>query len=434
MTKFFLTSLFVFLIVCLKAQTNQELSIKFIKQLERAQFDSCYQAFDTAVSNQINSETLKQIWESIPRFTGDYKGYEDVRVVKKDTSESVLIRCAFEKTKMDLSLSFNAAQKIIGIFFLPPKNAASYELPSYNKSHKYYESKVTVKTGVYELPGILYIPNIIENPPVVILLAGSGPNDKDETIGPNKPLKDLAVGLSSQGIATLRYDKRTLVYGKELDKNKTGINEEVIADALSAIKLVKNNPLTKHSKIYIVGHSLGAMCAPAIAKQSKDVAGIIMLAGNARPLEDLILEQYTYIFGLDSIDKTEQKELEKLKTQINVVKNTKQLKLSAEKDLPLGLPVYYWQSLNNYKQVDVAKKVKQPILVIQGERDYQVTMTDYEIWKNELSSQSKNKFIAFPALNHLFISGDGKSMPAEYEKPGNVNETVIKAIVDFINP
>jgi dienelactone hydrolase len=432
----FVISFFFFLCTQLAfSQSNTGIAIQFIKQMERAQFDSCYKLFDTVVTNKINSEMLKQMWESIPRFTGDYIGYSDIRSEKKDTTESVFIRCAFEKTKMDLALSFNQEKKIIGIFFLPPKNAATYEMPEYNKSHKYYETKLSVKTGTLEMPGILLMPNVIENPPVVILLGGSGPTDKDGTVGPNKVLKDIAVGLSSMGIATYRFDKRTIKYGSEIQHNisKFGIEQEVIEDAISAVKLIKNYPNTKYSKIFIAGHSLGAYCAPLVAKNSKDVLGIILLAGNARPLEDLILEQYTYIYSLDSIDSQEKAELKKIEEQVARVKNTKLLKASQEKDLPLNLNSYYWQSLKKYDHIKTAKSIKQPVLVLQGERDYQVTMKDYEIWTKELSSNTKNKFISYPKLNHLFISGDSKSIPEEYDKPGHVDEAVIKSMVDFIS-
>jgi hypothetical protein len=261
-------------------------------------------------------------------------------------------------------------------------------------------------------------------------LAGSGPNDKDETIGPNKALKDLAVGLASNGIATYRYDKRTLVYGK--DMKDVDINTEVIEDAINAVAILKKNPLFKESKIFIVGHSLGAMCAPMIASKSKQVNGIVLLAGNARPLEDVLLEQYNYIFGLDSIDKFEKKEIDKLIAQSIIVKTPKALKTAKAEDLPLNLDSKYWQSLVKYNQVQVAKKLKQPILVLQGDRDYQVTMTDFNLWKQNLSNKPKNQFISYPTLNHLFMKGEGKSTPSEYDKQGNVDFQIISDISNWV--
>jgi dienelactone hydrolase len=422
--------LLLLLSINLFSQTNEELSISFVKKLERQQFDSCYAMFDTSMANQFNAAMLEKMWGSIPRYMGEYKGYTTVESTKKDSIDVVAVRCTFEKTKMDLQFSFADNKKIIGMFFVPPKNKTAYTTPEYAQQNKYYETKIAVKTGTMSLPGALCVPNNIKNPPVVILLAGSGPNDKDETIGPNKALKDLAVGLASNGIATYRYDKRTLVYGK--DMKDVDINTEVIEDAINAVAILKKNPLFKESKIFIVGHSLGAMCAPMIASKSKQVNGIVLLAGNARPLEDVLLEQYNYIFGLDSIDKFEKKEIDKLIAQSIIVKTPKALKTAKAEDLPLNLDSKYWQSLVKYNQVQVAKKLKQPILVLQGDRDYQVTMTDFNLWKQNLSNKPKNQFISYPTLNHLFMKGEGKSTPSEYDKQGNVDFQIISDISNWV--
>lgn len=412
------------------AQTNEELSVSFIKKLERQQFDSCFAMFDTVMANKFNAGMLEKMWGSIPKYMGEYKGYSTVESTKKDSIDVVAVRCEFEKTKMDLQFSFNDSQKIMGMYFVPPKSKTAYVAPEYAKQNKYYETKISVKTGTMSLPGALCVPNNTKTPPVVILLAGSGPNDKDESIGPNKALKDLAIGLASNGIATYRYDKRTLVYGK--DMKDVDLNSEVIEDAINAAALLKKNPDFKNSKVYIVGHSLGAMCAPLIASKSKQINGIVLLAGNARPLEDVVLEQYNYIYGLDSLDASEKKEILDYTTKMKTVKDAKLLKLAKAEDLPLNLESHYWQSLVKYNQVQVAKKIKQPILVLQGERDYQVTMTDFNLWKESLSTNPKNKFMSYSNLNHLFMNGAGKSTPSEYEKQGNVEEKVILDIVAWV--
>ena len=286
---FFLGSLFG------KGQTLAETSESFLKKLLRNHFDSCMIYFDSSVAGEFSAEMMQEMWERFPNYVGEYKSYEDIRTEKQDTLDIVLIRLSFEKTKLDFKHVYNNRKKMVGIFFVPAKSKTAYNLPFYYETSKQYENKLTVKTGTFELPAILCVPNNVPNPPVVILLAGSGPNDKDETIGPNRPRKDIAVGLASKGIASLRYDKRSNVYGKKLNLNKTGLYEEVIEDALSAIKLLRANPLTKTSKIFIAGHSLGAMCAPWVAEKSKDVSAIIMLAGPARPLEDLADEQMEYL-------------------------------------------------------------------------------------------------------------------------------------------
>lgn len=416
------------------AQAVTQLSEEFLNKMNRNQFDSCQSYFDESVRDKINANMMRSMWERVPSFVGEFKSYNNIRTEKIDTLDIVLITCAFEKTKLDLKLSYNDKKKIVGIFFVPPKSNAVYNVPEYYRPERLYETKIPLKTGEYTMPGALCVPNNIENPPVVIFLAGSGPNDKDETIGPNKILKDLALGLASNGIASYRYDKRTLAEGTKLQKNesKIGLNEEVFGDAISAIKMLRTNALTKQSKIYIVGHSLGAMCAPMIAK-TKDVSGIILLAGPSRQFEDVILEQIKYLAQLDSVlDDKDKKQIIEIENQCKTVKDGKLLKKAEAKSLPLGMPSFYWQSIKQYDVIKTAKSVKQPILILQGERDYQVTMTDFNIWKNELSSNSKNKFISYPKLNHLFIKGEGICTPAEYQKSGNVNEDVIKDIVAWI--
>lgn len=435
MKKILFSSLFVLSGLFSSSQSVNQISETFLNKMLRGQFDSCRLFFDSSVIDKINPEMIQEIWEKIPNYVGEFKSYQNVRSEIMDSLELVLITCAFEKTKLDLKLVYNKPKKIVGIFFLPVKSNAVYNVPEYYKVERLYETKIPLKTGVFEMPGILCVPNNIENPPVVIFIAGSGPNDKDETIGPNKVFKDIALGLASNGIASYRYDKRTLAQATKMSENqdKIGLNEEVFEDVLSAVKLVRNNSITKSSKIVIVGHSLGAMCAPYIAKKTSEVSGIVMMAGPARPLEDIIFDQIKYLAELDSvIDESDKKEIAGMELQLQVVKDDALLKKAKPNELPLNLPSFYWQSVKKYNHVKTAKSIKQPILILQGERDYQVTLSELAIWKTELESNTKNSFITYPKLNHLFIKGEGKCTPSEYQISGNVEEKVITNITKWI--
>lgn len=119
---------------------------------------------------------------------------------------------------------------------------------------------------MYKLPGRFTFPKEGKNFPIVILVHGSGPHDMDETIGPNKPFKDLAEGLASKGVATLRYYKRTKRYPNEVMKEpEINIYNEVVDDALEAIKLAAAHDKLDEKKLFVLGHSLGGMLAPKIA-------------------------------------------------------------------------------------------------------------------------------------------------------------------------
>ena len=99
-------------------------------------------------------------------------------------------------------------------------------------------------------------------------------------------------------------------------------------------------------------------------------------------------------------------------------------------DLPLGLPVSYWRDLKAHDPAAGAAKLKMPILVLQGERDYQVTMADFAGWKKALKKNATLK--SYPALNHLFMEGKGKSRPAEYMKAGHVAKEVIDDVAKWV--
>ena len=96
------------------------------------------------------------------------------------------------------------------------------------------------------------------------------------------------------------------------------------------------------------------------------------------------------------------------------------------------MPTAYWLDLQNYRPAELAKSVLKPMLILQGERDYQVTMEDFKIWQDALSSRSDVQFKAYADLNHLFETGNGKSTPQEYQTGGSVAQPVIDDIAAWV--
>ena len=183
----------------------------------------------------------------------------------------------------------------------------------------------------------------------------------------------------------------------------------------------------------MLGHSLGGMLIPRIGTLDSSVAGFIILAGTSRPLEDVILEQMSYFISLtEAAPETRKKQLDQLKEQVKRVKDPKLSLSTPSAGLPFGVPAAYWLDLRGYNPPEVAKNLKQPILILQGGRDYQVTMEDFEGWERALSLRKNVEFKVYPALNHLFIEGKGKGTPAEYEIPGHVAEVVIDDVAGWI--
>jgi len=163
--------------------------------------------------------------------------------------------------------------------------------------------------------------------------------------------------------------------------------------------------------------------------------GLIVLAGLSRPLEDTILDQFTYIFSLSGIPSIEQQqELDKLKKQVARVKDPGLSLSTPASELPLGVAASYWLDLRGYRPEEIAKGLRQPMLILQAEEDYQVTVEDFQNWKNALSTRSDVQFKSYPGLYHLFmpVEGGGKSTPASYNVPGHVTEEVINDIAQWV--
>ncbi len=252
----------------------------------------------------------------------------------------------------------------------------------------------------------------------------------DETIGPNKIFCDLASGLANYGIATLRYDKRTKTYGAQMDGSTLTVYEETIEDAVSAIAMARK--MQNVSSVVILDHSLGAFVAPRIAEQHDPPDGIILMAGNARPLEDLVLDQVTYILSADGLTPGEEENIRDLQEKVRRIKEQDFTETTLNEELLFSLPPSYWIDLAKYDPVESVKRIPIPVLMLQGERDYQVTMEDFRIWKEAVGEMENVTMISYPDLNHLFMEGTGKSMPAEYSKPGNTPVYVIGDISAWI--
>ncbi len=372
---------------------------------------------------------LQQTWKSLLTQVGAFKSQLGVRTEKVQRYDVVFVSCEFVLSPLDAKVVFNSAKQIAGLFFVPTQ--AKPETPAPSKSESPNEKEVLIGKGKWAVHGTLSLPNGTGPFHAVVLVHGSGPNDRDETIGPNKPFRDLSDGLVSRGIAVLRYEKRTKEHASKLARLKDSITtkEETIDDALLAVSLLKNTERIDPKKIFVLGHSLGGMLIPRIGNLDPSIAGLIVMAGTSRPLEDVILDQMSYILSLDdTISESEKSQLSEITSQVARVKDPTLSAATASTDLPLGIPATYWLDLRGYNPPEVARSLKQPMLILQGERDYQVTMEDFAGWKKYLSSKPNVEFRSYPKLNHLFIEGEGKCKPQEYNVAGHVAEISIDDI------
>jgi dienelactone hydrolase len=378
---------------------------------------------------------LATTWTSLVGQVGSFKSCgSDPRIRTIADKQMVITLCEFERAKIDVQIAFDRDGKISGLAFRPAAAPpAPYALPPYANPSAYAEEEVTIGGTDWPLPATLAMPVGPGPFPAVVLVHGSGPNDRDETLGPNKPFKDLASGLASRGVVVLRYDKRTKVHAaKSAAAADFTVKQEVLDDVVEAVRALRANPKVDRARVFVLGHSLGGMLIPRIGAADGSLAGLIVLAGAARSLEDAILEQTRYIaMGDGAITAEEQSGIDNAaKLGVRVRALTVADAKSAE---PIfGAPASYWLDLRGYDPPSAAKALKQPMLVLQGERDYQVTMAEFEKWKTALAGRTNVTFRSYPALNHLFIAGTGKSLPAEYTTPGHVADDVVRDIAAWI--
>lgn len=416
------------------AQASIAAAEKLLGQFVRQDYAGMIASFNAAMTTALPQDKLKQAWDGIHQQFGAYQSATGANfLARKDKYDVMSITVKFEKGTLGFRVSVDTTTgQIGGLQFVPIDNApaASYTVPAYVDQAKFDEQEVTIGAGEWQLPGTLTLPKGNGPFAAIVLVHGSGPNDRDETIGPNRPFKDLAWGLASQGIAVLRYDKRTKVYGeKAAAMTVFTVKEETVDDAALAVELLRQTPNVDPQRVFVLGHSLGGYLAPRIGLADADSAGLIILAGLTRPLEDVMLEQYQYIASLDK-NAVPPSTLAELPAQVQAIKDLQPGDES--KPAILGAPAAYWIDLKGYQPADLAKSITKPMLILQGERDYQVTMQDFKNWQAALSSRSDVQFKAYADLNHLFMTGTGQSTPQEYQTAGSVAQVVVVDIASWV--
>ncbi|WP_294633610.1 alpha/beta fold hydrolase [uncultured Bacteroides sp.] len=397
------------------------------------QADSIHALLSEELQKQLSPEVFRGMLRQTERQFGKLLSQGEWQ---KESAQGITLYYSdlqFERYSLRFLLSFDADGKMNTIRLVPVPATSTAQPLAYDKE-KMLERSVTVGAAGFRLPGTLTLPACEGKHPLVILVHGSGPQDRDETIGPNKPFRDLAWGLAARGIATLRYEKRTKVYGAACvpEGREMDYDTECVDDVVETVRWAKAQPDVAADSVYVLGHSLGATLAPRIAKRADGVAGIVLVAALARPLEDAVVEQTAYVSSLTDASGVAGQQIEDIKRQADNIKKLGTPEFDDKIPLLLGIPRSYWAFANVYKPVEVAAGLALPMLILQGERDYQVTMEDFGLWRLGLLRNKNAFFKSYPKLNHLLQEGSGKATPFEYYRESPVAGYVIEDIASFI--
>jgi dienelactone hydrolase len=415
------------------AQDFEALAKDVAQELAGRQYDKVEAQFDATMASAMPLEKLRSVWEATAAQVGALKTVKGAKSVEMQGYHVVTLTCDFEKAPLNLRLAFDKDGKVAGFFFVPPE--AAWNPPDYANPSAFHEEHVTIGAEPWQLPGTLTEPVGAGPYPAVVLVQGSGPNDEDETVGSNKPFKDLAWGLASRGIIVLRYEKRTHKYAAQYKKEMGNltVKEEVIDDARAAVALLAGRPEVQTARIFVLGHSLGGMLAPRIAEGDNQVAGIIIMAGSTRPFGQIVVGQIKYLASLSgSVG-------DGAKTQIGAAEKFAQdydspsLKLGDTVSMMgIPLPAAYVLDLRSYGPAATAARLAIPILVLQGESDYQVTRQDLEGWEKALTGHKNVTIKSYAGLCHLFIPAGNPPSPADYDKPSHVARGPLDDIANWV--
>ncbi|HZI89684.1 MAG TPA: alpha/beta fold hydrolase [Candidatus Polarisedimenticolia bacterium] len=384
---------------------------------------SAYGMFDSRMQGAVSPEKLKSIWSDQLSAMGPLASWTITQRLQSQGVDVRIVLLKFDHGTLQATVAIHPDTKeVAGFVIKPPPSTAKPAPPaSYVHPADFRASEIKIGSAPYVLGGTLCEPVGLGPFPAAVLIHGSGPQDRDETIGANKVFKDIAEGLASSGVAVLRYDKRTFVYGAQIG-DSISVEDEVMVDAASAIAALRARPEIDPKRIFVIGHSMGALLAPEIAVRDGSVAGVACLAPPGRPVGDIVIDQMKFT-GASPKDVAEMEQK---------VARMKAGTLGTERFF--GAPQSYWRDLDSRDGIGMAKKLGKPILVMRGDRDFQVGAQDLAAWKAGLAGMEGATVETIPGLSHLFIAGEGKPSPSEYDKPGHVDERVIQKLTLFIKP
>ncbi|GEN87727.1 alpha/beta fold hydrolase [Oceanobacillus sp. FSL W8-0428] len=412
--------------------TAEENTEKLIQQLQGEEYQQIEQEyFSEALQEKYPAAELQLSWEANRGTVLDE--IKNMEAAAKEEKTTVSGEVIFDDATVTVKTKWNEEEKLESL-----QIERLYEELTLPGSAVEEEITIEAEEG-YPLSGKLTLPDDGEGPfPAVVLVQGSGPSDMDEAIYSYKPFQDIAYGLAENGIAVLRYDKRTFTHGAKMMEDlgpALTVKEETIDDAVEAARLLQADDRIQADQVYIGGHSLGGMLAPRIDEEA-DTAGMILLAGSPRSLWEIMYDQQLDLIPENLSDKAKERVKEQAEAFKELTESFQDMSAEEAMEYDLsGMSGYYFQEMDQYDVGQIALDSNKPILVLQGEADFQVTMEkDFAAWQSIFENDPQVTLKSYPNLNHIFIlsQGENKGSVQEYQIPGHVDEKVITDISDWI--
>jgi len=313
----------------------------------------------------------------------------------------------------------------------------------------FFVETITIGAGTpWALDGALTMPNNASesNPvPAVVLVHGSGAaaGDMDASLFNNRPFWDIAEHLSSNGIAVIRYHKRTFSHASALMQtfpDNLTVWEETVEDALLAADILRNDTRIDSDRIFMLGLSMGGMLAPRIHLEGGNFAGIILIGSTPESFTDTIVRQNLEFINTIEDDDMRNAFVDQLDATIELFDALQYFTAEQARALPFdgGATFYYLRDFNMYSFKDLIDRVHIPFLILHGERDYQTPAhVTIPLFEEIFSDRDNVTMYITPGLNHILtpwnatglneVPGDATTLPnVTYESLRQISNWILE--------
>jgi len=421
---------------------NQDLRAEqFVTALTNGDYTIAAAGFNTTMKQALGIRGLKKAWEDTVKEAGDFIAVTATETIPHDEYDIYHVISRHEHKGINSRIVFSSDGLIAGLFFSYVENNDDWNMSTVQKDG-YKDIPIIIGDGTaFPLRGVLSMPdNISGKIPAVVIVHGSGPQDMDMTLFANKPYRDIAEYLASNGIAAIRYNKRTLTHGAKVDGNWT-VKEETIEDAILATEILKADPRIDENRVYIIGHSLGGMLAPRIHAEGGNYAGLILLAGSPRFLIDISKTQN--VLAIEAMQEGVEKQaaLASLEQWDEYYSAFLTLPDDTAKNTPVpgwgGVSAYYLKDLFENPISAYLKEITKPFLILQGSNDLQILAdVDFVVYQELMAERANVVLKLYDGLNHLFMPSTIETIAElmdEYAKEAKVDSQVLADIAEWIN-